>query len=278
MQFSHDEFFFPENSNPHTGFRVKHALMMATINSEIMAGKTSLRILEIGSWLGASALLWAESIRQFGNDGIVKNSRIIAVDSWNPILSSEDLEHQHYREFVAAAKDDRAYKIFCHNAELGSRRYGVPIDHIKGRSEEILPDLPPNTFDIVYVDAGHYYDDVIVDIEYAKNLVVDGGIICGDDLNLILSDTDLEVTKANANRDYIRDKKSGWNYHPGVTLAVGESFPVVGTADSFWSVRKVSDQVYLPSEMGFNGFFMPSFLSHDAQKSFVAMMTPTSST
>jgi len=53
MQFRQDEFFFPEAANPHTDFGAKHAFIMATINSEISAGKTSFRILEIGSWLGA---------------------------------------------------------------------------------------------------------------------------------------------------------------------------------------------------------------------------------
>ena len=272
MQFSHDKFFFPEAANPHTDFGAKHAFMMATINSEINAGKTSFRILEIGSWLGASTLLWAESIRQFGNDDIVKNSKIISVDSWNPIFCSDDMEFPSYKKFVGAAKDDVAYKIFCHNACLGSRKFGVTIDHIRGRSDDVLPDICHDTFDIAYIDAGHYYDDVIVDIAFAKDLVASGGIICGDDLNIRLDQADLEVVRANANRDYIYDRKSGGYYHPGVTLAVGESFPAVGACGGFWSVRKVSDQVYLPSEIAFNGIFIPSFLGDNDQKSFVEII------
>jgi len=182
------------------------------------------------------------------------------------------MEFPPYKKFVGAAKDDVAYRIFCHNSSLGSRRFGVAIDHIRGRSEDVLPDICHNTFDLAYVDAGHYYDDVVVDISLAKNIVARGGVICGDDLNLRLDQADLEVTRANANRDYIRDRKSGGYYHPGVTLAVGESFPAVGTRGGFWSVRKVSDLVYLPSEIAFNGFFIPSFLGYNDQKSFIEII------
>lgn len=263
-----NEFLFPAVAVPHTRFTAKHVFMMATINGAIKSGKTSLRILEVGSWLGASTLLWSESILRFGNEAIARNSSILAVDSWNPILSSEDLAFENYRTFVNAAKNDVAYNIFAHNATLGAKRFGVKIDWIRGRSEDVIQDLDTASFDIAYLDAGHYYDDVLTDIALTKDLVKVGGTICGDDLNLLMDQVDLEAARAGRNRDVIQDPKTGCCYHPGVTLAVGESFPAVGSCAGFWSVRKASDDVYLPSDLAFDGIFIPSFLSDEDARFF----------
>ena len=263
-----NRFLFPSNAVPHTRFTAKHGFIMATVNKAIRNGATSLRILEVGSWLGASTLLWGESIRYFGGEHIARNSRILAIDSWRPILSSEDLKFEEYQDFANAAKNDFAYNIFLHNAKLGSKMYGVEIESIRGSSEDILPSLERSSHDIVYIDASHYYDDVIYDINEAKTIVRNGGIICGDDLNLELSQVDAEITATNGNRDCIIDERSGQWYHPGVTRAVGESFPEVGCLGGFWTVAKLSDTAFAPNEVRFDGLFVPSFLSPEDQTFF----------
>ncbi len=263
MTVDPNAFLFPPGAVPHTRFTAKHGFIMATVNRAIRNGATSLQILEVGSWLGASTLLWSESIRHFGGAEIAGNSRVLAVDSWNPVLSSDDLMFEEYQEFAKAAKNDLAYNIFQHNAKLGTKLFGVKIDSIRGMSEDILPDIAPESCDIAYVDGSHYYDDVVYDIRLVKPIVKAGGTICGDDLNLKMEQVDAEVAMANGNRDCIVDEKTGLWYHPGVTRAVHESFPDVGALGGFWTVTKMSDDIFVPNEVRFDGIFVPSFLDRD---------------
>lgn len=269
-----DAFMFPSDVLPHTGFGPKHIFMMAAVSRALAAGKAGLRILEVGAWVGASTLLWCEAIRRFGGPEIAAQSSVLVIDSWAPILSSEDLAFGKYRQFVNAAKDDLAYNIFCHNARIGAGRYGVAIDHRRGRSDEILPDLPSEAFDIVFVDAGHYYDDVAFDVAEAKRLVQTGGVVCGDDLNLWIDQIDVPAATAASNRDIILDPRSGAYHHPGVTLAVGEAFAAVGMCGGFWSADKITAVSFAPTPIRFERAFLPSFLAEAEQAEFRDNVTP----
>jgi hypothetical protein len=93
-------------------------------------------------------------------------------------------------------------------------------------------------FDLVYLDGDHRYKQVSTDIRNAERLVGDGGILCGDDLELQAPAVDLENAKDNAHLDFILDPKTGQYYHPGITLAVAECFGDVSSWDGFWAVRK----------------------------------------
>ncbi|RAU21803.1 hypothetical protein CU669_10880 [Paramagnetospirillum kuznetsovii] len=269
-----ERFLFPPDVVPHTHFLPKHAFIMATVNGALKSGNASLRIAEIGSWLGASTLLWSESILRFGGPQAAAGSSVLSIDSWNPILSSEDLQSAKYQFFANAAKNDVAYNIYLHNAKAGSEAYGVPIDHIRGVSEDTLPGLGEDVFDIVYVDAGHYYDDASIDIAHAKRMTRIGGIICGDDLNLLMEEVDIPTARANANRDLVEDPRTGKFFHPGVTLAVGEAFDAVGTCGGFWAVRKTATDAFTAQEVRFDGLFIPSFLTEADQALFCDSVRP----
>ena len=263
-------FRFPSEAVPHTQFSAKHALIMATVNGAVKSGLTSLRILEVGSWLGASTLLWAESILRFGGEAMARRSSILAVDSWSPVLSQDDLSIEQYRIFVDASKNDAAYNTFVHNATLGTKSFGVPIQWERGQSRDVIPRLGDQTFDIIYIDAGHYYDEVATDIALTKGLLRIGGTMCGDDLNLSQDQVDQDTLMASTARDFIVDPKTGSHYHPGVTLAVGEAFPTVAAVSGgFWSVCKTSDDVFVPNKPRFDGIFLPSFLSNEDAKLFI---------
>ena len=76
------------------------------------------------------------------------------------------------------------------------------------------------------------------DIKFSKNLLKDPGVLCGDDLELQISEIDLEFAKKNKTKDYILDPRTKRLYHPGVTLAVGEIFNKVSSWDGFWAMKK----------------------------------------
>ena len=67
----------------------RHLMMIAT--TKIVSEKlSSLSLLEIGSWLGASTLAWSHGInRYFPNGG-----KILCVDPWNQYLDKVEIEQK----------------------------------------------------------------------------------------------------------------------------------------------------------------------------------------
>ncbi len=270
-QSAPDQFFFPTKLVPHTEFGPRHAAMMATVRAAL-ARNSALHILEIGAWCGASAMLWAESIARYGDAAQIAASSITCVDAWKPYFTATDLEDEKYRMFEQATRNDVIYRTFCHNAKVAQARWGVRVDHIRGLSEDVYPDLEPGHFNLIYIDGSHYFDDVRFDMDNAKALAPIGGMICGDDLEAELHEVDGENLRAHLNNDFIRDPKSGTKYHPGVTLAMAESFSAVTSHYGYWITRKIADESFGPEEISPGRYFMPSFLSLFEQNYFVANM------
>jgi hypothetical protein len=95
------------------------------------------------------------------------------------------------------------------------------------------------TFDVIYLDGDHRYSHVIRELRWANRLLAEDGIICGDDLELQLRDTDALACRATAEFDFVVDCRSGRLYHPGVTLAVDEFFGGAVTCwDGFWAMAR----------------------------------------
>src|SRR5215470_6773181 len=118
------------------------------------------------------------------------------------------------------------------------------VDYLVGDTRKVLPKLPGAEFDIVYIDASHLYESVRADIHDAKRLIRDGGIICGDDLELQRTDLDeCEHRMAVAlTKDFVHSPKADSNYHPGVTEAVAVEFGEVSSWEGVWATRKLGSQ------------------------------------
>lgn len=160
-----------------------------------------LNVLEVGSDSGHSACLW-----------LPYASRLVCVDLWEG--------HRVFRQFQRNIK---------YTEKAGIDR--VWTHH--GDSRHILGILA-RKFDLVYIDGSHVYPDVTKDLQKAGPLVKDGGILCGDDLELQahqLTAAEL-VTEA---------------FHPGVTRAVVEYFGgPVWAFRGFFAMRKRGDGWILP--------------------------------
>jgi predicted O-methyltransferase YrrM len=192
-----------------------------------------LNILEIGSFAGASALTWARACDHFLRHG----ARLTCIDLW----------HQRTAPFPGEAtfgffSSGLMYRAFLSNIATAPR--SVRIDHRMGHSDALLPTLPPDSFDLIYVDGSHYYADATNDIRNAKRLLRAGGLLCGDDLELQLHECDAAHAAANRDGDYIVDPKMQTSFHVGVTLAVAEQFGRVENHDGFWIMRKSDDGEY----------------------------------
>jgi predicted O-methyltransferase YrrM len=109
-----------------------------------------LNILELGSYQGASAFLFLN---------LLKNSKITCVDSFadplNYELFEKNLKEFSIKERVTVSKSSTLY-FFS-----------------KG--------MKKNFYDIIYIDAGHGYSDLTIDIHCSFDQVKDGGIIILDD-------------------------------------------------------------------------------------------------
>ncbi len=240
----------------------RHVYMELTI--ERLAGVARpLRVLEIGSWLGFSALTWAEALARRPEGG-----RVLCVDPWVPYHTPEDARTLEFPQRMdAALHADVPYHVFLHNVRTAPE--AVTIDHLRGRSRDVLPYLRDGYFDVVYVDGSHYYLDVLDDLREAVRLTALGGILCGDDLERQIGESDAArgiegVSEEEVLRDGGTDTKLLENdgfYHPGVTRAVAEVLGRVPCWDGFWAVERTADGVcdlaLAPGEPFVPGHFGP---------------------
>lgn len=237
-----------ENSKPYFGpvmgaFQgdpIRHYHMDKLVAREAVRLKgRPLKILEVGSWAGGSAITWGSAIKRH-NDG---RGIVVCVDPWHPYFEAMQYaglaDLSTYHEMQKALEEDKIYSLFLHNIRSSSLEDIVlPI---RGESDLILPMLQEGGFDLIFVDGAHDYASVSKDLKNSCRLVVEGGIICGDDLELQLSDTDRNFGKENRHLDYVCDPARSTWYHPGVTWGVAEQLGPVSERDGFWGVRKNQD-------------------------------------
>ncbi len=211
----------------------RHVFMAAAAQAAMQKGRP-VHILEIGSWVGSSALTWAQTLRQFA----VAGSSITCVDLWAPFTTTGDIAKGGiYAEFNELAKTEVPYELFRHNTQSISGAVALHVH--RGQSRDILPTLKKGAYDLVYVDASHYYEDVLEDLKHAAPLVRDGGIFCGDDLELQVGEVDLAQVRAKISEDYTHDPKTGRGFHPGVALACHEFFGRrIPCTIGFWYLEK----------------------------------------
>lgn len=219
------------------------------------AAQDSAEILEVGSWAGASAISWASALQRLKLPG-----HVTCVDPWVPYFDPQRDPAGHYRHMNQAASHGMIRKLFDHNVFTSG--FSGTILAKAGRSCDVLPRLDAHSFDIVYLDGSHVFEDVLFDLQQAKRLVRSGGIICGDDLEIQLSDLDAAEVEVAAERrqDYVWSSVRSGSYHPGVTLAVGLEFGRVSEWEGFWAVR-YSDAGPLPLTLNLIESMLPEHLS-----------------
>jgi hypothetical protein len=114
------------------------------------------------------------------------------------------------------------------------------VSYTVGDSKDVLPNLDDQHYQIIFIDGSHKYEDVIFDIKQGLRLISDGGILCGDDLELHIQDVDpnSHYSALLQGIDFTHDPKSLASYHPGVSQAVSEVFANVSSRDGFWAMKR----------------------------------------
>ncbi|MDP6429239.1 MAG: class I SAM-dependent methyltransferase [Rhodospirillales bacterium] len=226
-----------------------------------------LRILEIGSYMGASLLTWAAAAERLYRKGC----EILCIDPWG------DSGAGQYKPGVQQALESQiAYEIFRHNAAVTGKKDNVSVIEMRATSRAALPLLGDKQFHLIYVDGGHFYDDANFDIGACHRLLSPGGIMCGDDLELQAHQCDMEFLRANTSADYVTTP-NGEELHPGVTLAVHEFFGKVSAFEGFWAMRKQDgggyQQVEFSGATGIIPGHWPEHLQDQARAHFAENQT-----
>ena len=232
--------FAKERNKPYFGRRlsafqsppVRYALL-AALTRHALSGKHAGRVLEVGSWAGASAITFGAVIQELG----IADGQIVCVDPWEKYFVEEDSSF-HYKSMNAAVVTEEIQALFRHNVK--ACRLEEMMHVRKAFSREALPEMENDSFDLVYIDGSHKKEEALYDLQQAKRLVKSGGLICGDDLELLKPQIDPEAHQVALEKslDFVADPRSGIKYHPGVTEAIAAVFNDVWQKYGFWCVER----------------------------------------
>lgn len=214
----------------------RHAVLRRLVAE--LPQRNTLRVLEVGSYLGESALVWREALEaRIVGAGCTLRASVLCVDPWEPYHAQVDLAAGAvYAEMDSLMRSGDALRRFLENT--ASESSPVPIHALRAQFSAVAPLLVQGGFDLVYIDGNHSYSVVREDINAAFHLVRLGGTICGDDLEVQLDECDEAFARAHAERDYVMDPLTQRHFHPGVTIAVGEAFgDEVTVEEGVWWMR-----------------------------------------
>ena len=186
--------------------------------------------LEVGVWAGWSTASWLKALRKMKMD-----FHITVIDNWNPGYTAADIyANEHYGRMNAMAHSGHIETLFRANmSELCS---SDEITILKDESSVALNSLPHGYFDCISLDANHLYDAVLEDLRLAIPLLKETGILCGDDLEIPFNEIPESFDFKSAREwEYL---SSGRGFHPGVTLAVWETFGKVKIWNGLFVVGK----------------------------------------
>lgn len=119
---------------------------------------SEMRIIEIGSYVGESTMIFAEHFKE-----------VVSVD---PYINDYDLDDAacHHAPF------DKVYEQFIRNT------LSIPnIKSIKETSKNAFSILKDQQWDMVYIDGLHTFEGISYDIEHYKSIIKPGGFVCGHD-------------------------------------------------------------------------------------------------
>lgn len=137
---------------------------LTTLVKQVLAEKDECRVLEVGTWLGGTAIPMADA-----------GAKVFCVDTWKGTdtdrtgdLAKVAGENGVYDEFVRRIGDRFSRSIFPRQAT----------------SAEAASWGWPQKFDIIFLDADHSYEAVKADIEAWLPHLAEDGIICGHDYSV----------------------------------------------------------------------------------------------
>jgi predicted O-methyltransferase YrrM len=170
--------------------------------SLLLQNKKSLKILEIGSWLGGGS---TQILAKYA-------SELTCVDNWK----GNDTYHHNL-----ALKSFSPLQVFQKNTS----QLDCSLITIIANSTEAAEILKDNYFDFIFIDADHRYEGIKKDLDVFLPKLAKGGTISGHDCEARLSNNQLGFTERDMTLNAVPSPiKKFIHLHPGVVTAVNEKF------------------------------------------------------
>jgi len=143
--------------------------------SELIREIRPTTIIEVGTWLGASAIHMSLQCSKAN-----LNARIWCVDTW---LGSEEFWYSELKDRDLCLKNGypQVYFEFLANVvQHGYQNVIIPVPCTSMIGARVLAAQGIQA-DLIYIDGSHHHDDVAADIRAYLPLLRDGGVMFGDD-------------------------------------------------------------------------------------------------
>ncbi len=134
---------------------------------------THRRIVEVGSWKGRSTRAMADNMPADGT--------LVAVDTWRGRLGDDatQAEREMYQRELGGKPEGWLRKQFNENMRGAKAPYFPYRDTSLNAARWF--EMAGRRFDMIFIDAGHTYEDVSADIRAWRPLLAPGGLFCGHD-------------------------------------------------------------------------------------------------
>lgn len=129
----------------------------------------NLNIIEIGAWHGRSS-------RALG-DNLPENGVLYCVDTWDGSITEQATNHA---SAMGMDGDHAFYEFLQNNLDLIQAGKIIPLRMSSENAAELFKEKGIKA-DMIFIDAGHTYEEIKQDIAIWKPLVKEGGILCGHD-------------------------------------------------------------------------------------------------
>lgn len=159
--------------------RIRHEPREQALFGDICELNQPRAILEIGSWMGGSAIAWAQHATKYHGD-----AKIYCVDTWlgsvehylSTCGAEWSIERLSVGEYGPSFFDDFLYNIHANG-------YAHHILPFRADSSSALPFFASKgmQFDVVYIDGAHDAISVCRDVTNSLAVLSKDGMICGDD-------------------------------------------------------------------------------------------------
>lgn len=139
------------------------------------------RMIEVGSFHGRSSWVWSKSVP----DGVT----VHCIDPWDNSLVRES----YIRTLEGVIPPKRRVRMSLESF-LDNTKDCDNITFTHGFSGDVLPTLPRNHYDLIFLDGCHENPVFGEDVRQAVPLLKSGGILCGHDFQPGFPDIMAEIT------------------------------------------------------------------------------------
>lgn len=197
--------------------------------------KNFIKVLEIGVYCGQTTLNLAKEFKKQNKD-----FEITCLDIWDEYENTNFPLHTisfPHKKLIEVLKNKLVYNLFIHNLKVNNILDKCKI--IIKKSNVFLQGTNKK-YDLIIVDGSHLFNEVSQDLENAKRIINNKGFIIGDDYEVKYSKLENINIKELCKKklDVFYDRHTKIRFHPGVTLAVYNSFGDLNEINGLFCVQK----------------------------------------